>query len=213
MANLTHQTEPPNLEVWAPFSISITPQSHSSNSPSNLTMTPPISSTSNSTPNDSTVPISSTPSSNTSSTSSTSTTQPTTPPPPKPNTCQNPKPNSKYHNSYYQLHTLSLNPTTEPPTIAHALKHPSLHAAFQLEFDALQHNQTWTLVPSINAHNLVGYKWVYRTNYNPDGLVDRLKVGLVAKGFTQHPGTDYYETFSPVLKLATLRLILILVVS
>ena len=83
----------------------------------------------------------------------------------------------------------------------------------QLEFDALQRNQTWTLFPFTHAPNLVGCKWVYRTKYNPDGSVDRLKARLVAKGFTQRPAIDYRETFSLVLKPETLRLILTLAFS
>lgn len=83
----------------------------------------------------------------------------------------------------------------------------------QEEFDALTCNNTWSLVPSSQAQNLVGCKWVYRTKYKPNGSVDRLKARLVAKGFHQRPGIDYRETFSPVLKPATLRLILSLAVS
>ena len=83
----------------------------------------------------------------------------------------------------------------------------------QEEFNALQHNHTWSLVPSSQAQNLVRCKWVYRTKYKPDGSIDRLKACLFAKGFHQCPDIDYQETFSPVLKPATLRLILTLVVS
>lgn len=78
----------------------------------------------------------------------------------------------------------------------------------QEEFDALERNQTWSLVPSFNAQNLVGCKWVYRTKYKPDGSTDRLKAHLIANGFHQCPSIDYRQTFSPVFKPATLRLIL-----
>ncbi|KAJ9544050.1 hypothetical protein OSB04_023757 [Centaurea solstitialis] len=182
MTNSTHKTEPPNLEARAPFSVLITPHSHSSNSPSNSTMTTPISplrspvsSTSNSTP---TASISS------------------APPPPKPNTRQNPKPNSKYHNSDYQLYTLSVHPSTEPPTIGHALKQPSWRAAMQLEFDALQCNQTWTLVPSTHALILL-----LSNGYIESSIIPTVQ----SIGLTQRPGLDYRETFSLILKLVTLR--------
>ncbi|KAK9072095.1 hypothetical protein SSX86_008527 [Deinandra increscens subsp. villosa] len=138
-----------------------------------------------------------------------------TPPssPPKRATRPNPKPNSRYSSSEFFLYTSNTSTPSDPPTITHALKHPSWRNAMQAEFDALQKNHTWTLVPSTDAPNLVGSKWVFRTKYNPDGTVDRLKARLVAKGFTQRPGIDYRETFSPVLKPATLRLVLSLAVS
>ena len=52
-----------------------------------------------------------------------------------------------------------------------------------LEFEALTHNNTWSLVPSSQAQNIVGCKWVFRIKYKLDGLIDRLKARLVAKGF------------------------------
>ena len=48
---------------------------------------------------------------------------------------------------------------------------------------------------------------------NPDGTVDRLKACLVAKGFTQIYGLDYTETFSPVAKLNSIRIIISLVAN
>ncbi|KAD0371270.1 hypothetical protein E3N88_44371 [Mikania micrantha] len=182
-------------------------------SPVNYT---PPSPTSISTPSS---PPLSTPNSSTPSNSNTDTSlssSPTTSPPilpNKPNTRPNPKPNPKYHNSDFHVYTSTNSAPPEPPTISHALKHPSWRHAMQLEFDALDRNNTWTLVPPDLAHNLVGSKWVFRTKYKSDGSLDRLKARLVAKGFTQRPGIDYIETFSPVIKPATLRLVLSIATS
>ncbi|KAH9782291.1 retrovirus-related pol polyprotein from transposon RE1 [Citrus sinensis] len=62
------------------------------------------------------------------------------------------------------------------------------------------------------AHKLVGCKWVFRTKYNTDGSVSKYKARLVAKGFHQTPGVDYSETYSPVVKSSTVRVILSLAV-
>ena len=56
--------------------------------------------------------------------------------------------------------------------------------------------------------NVVGCKWAFTIKYNSDGTVERYKAHLVAKGFTQQEGVYYFETFSPVAKLASVKLIL-----
>lgn len=81
------------------------------------------------------------------------------------------------------------------------------------EFNALVHNGTWELVPSTAAQNIVGCKWIFRIKRLPDGSVDTYKARLVAKGFHQRPDVDYHDTFSHVIKPATVRLMLSSVVS
>ncbi|KAH9793669.1 retrovirus-related pol polyprotein from transposon RE1 [Citrus sinensis] len=101
----------------------------------------------------------------------------------------------------------------EPKTLKTALKNPLWTQAMKEELQALHQNQTWVLVPRPNNVNVIGSKWVYRIKYRENGTIDRYKARLVAKGFTQVPGVDFDETFSPVIKATTIRLILAIAVS
>uniref|UniRef100_A0A2N9H8A2 Integrase catalytic domain-containing protein n=1 Tax=Fagus sylvatica TaxID=28930 RepID=A0A2N9H8A2_FAGSY len=103
--------------------------------------------------------------------------------------------------------------TIEPPSYKIAAQHPQWCTAMQEEFAALQQQGTWSLVLPLPHQNVVGYKWVYKLKHNSDGAIARYKARLVAKGFHQQQGVDYAETFSPVVKPPTVRLILSLAVS
>lgn len=61
--------------------------------------------------------------------------------------------------------------------------------------------------------NLVGSKWIFYTKFNQDGYVSKLKVRLVAKGFHQISGLDYFDTHNSVVKVSTIHIIFTLVVS
>jgi histone deacetylase 1/2 len=81
------------------------------------------------------------------------------------------------------------------------------------EYQALLRNKTWHLVPQPQGRNVIRCKWVYKVKCKANGTFDRYKARLVAKGFKQHYGIDYENTFNPVVKAATIRLILSIVVS
>jgi hypothetical protein len=78
---------------------------------------------------------------------------------------------------------------------------------------ALMKNKTWHLVPPRKGINIVDCKWIWKKKYKSDGSLDKYKGRLVAKGFKQRYGIDYGDTFSPVVKPATIRVVLSLAVS
>ena len=81
------------------------------------------------------------------------------------------------------------------------------------EIMALKKNGTWTLVPYSPSVNIVGNKWVFKVKHDMYGKFQRCKARLVAKGFLQTPGVDFNETFSPVIKASTIRMVLTIAVS
>jgi hypothetical protein len=110
-----------------------------------------------------------------------------------------------------QLHTVSKYPLPqpiEPTSVSQAVSHPHWREAMSNELTALMQHGTWDLVLPPSNCKPVGCKWVFRVKRKADGSVDRFKARLVAKGYNQRPGVDYKDTFSPVVKPATIRAVL-----
>lgn len=88
------------------------------------------------------------------------------------------------------------------------MKHPGWNGSVMDEMTKIHLLNTWELVPITEDMNIVSSRWVFIVKIGPDGTVISLKARLVAKGFQQEEGVDYLETFSPVVRTATIRLVL-----
>ena len=100
-----------------------------------------------------------------------------------------------------------------PFTYKQAAQDANWLQAMKLEIHALESNNTWELVPRPPNQHIVDCKWLFKVKYLPDGSVERYKARLVAKGFTQTYGLDYFETFAPVAKMTTVRLLVAVAAS
>ena len=81
------------------------------------------------------------------------------------------------------------------------------------EFNALVQNYTWRLLPCRDDMNQLSCKWVYRIKYNSDGSIECQKARWVIRGFGSFVGLDYNESFSPIMKRITIRIVLALTVT
>ncbi|XP_075659243.1 uncharacterized protein LOC142629146 [Castanea sativa] len=106
--------------------------------------------------------------------------------------------------SYLQEFHCNQVATDQPMHSSHSVvSDPQWQAVMAAEIVALEANNTWTLTPLPAGKKPIGCEWVYTIKYKDDGLVKRYKAKLVAKGFTQMKGVDYFETFSPIAKMVS----------
>ncbi|XP_016709218.1 uncharacterized mitochondrial protein AtMg00820-like [Gossypium hirsutum] len=98
----------------------------------------------------------------------------------------------------------------EPSCFEEAQAYEGWKQAMVNEIKMIQKNQTWKLVEKPTNRKTIGVKWVYRAKQNADGNLNKLKARLVVKGFSQRYGLDYMETFAPVARLDTIRLLVAL---
>ncbi|KAJ9561084.1 hypothetical protein OSB04_006244 [Centaurea solstitialis] len=125
------------------------------------------------------------------------------------------RPNPKLAKPYNasSFHSTTTAPDTEPTSFTVANTLPQWRDAMADEYSALLRNGTWTLVPRVPGSNIVDSKWVFKIKQDLQGAIQRYKARLLAKGFRQQPGIDYEDTFSPVVKATTIRLVLSLAVT
>jgi len=115
---------------------------------------------------------------------------------------------------YLQESDYNIGAENDPESFSQAMscKESELwYNAMKEEMNSIKSNEVWDLVELPNGAKAIGCKWVFKTKKDSLGNIERYKARLVAKGFTQKEGIDYTETFSPVSKKDSLRIIMALV--
>ncbi|XP_011010893.1 PREDICTED: uncharacterized protein LOC105115645 [Populus euphratica] len=103
--------------------------------------------------------------------------------------------------------------TKEPKGFKSAAKHLKWLLAMDDKILTLKRNDTWTFIPWPPSYNVVDYRWIFKVKPCLDGSTELHKACLVAQGFSQVPGLDFGDTFSPVVRRTTVRLILSLAIA
>ena len=99
----------------------------------------------------------------------------------------------------------------EPSNYEEAMAGPDSNKwleAMQSEIGSMYENKVWTLVDLPDDRRAIENKWIFKKKTDADGNVTIYKARLVAKGYRQVQGVDYDETFSPVAKLKSVRIML-----
>ena len=116
---------------------------------------------------------------------------------------------------FYAFHASSSD-ISIPKTYDEAITHPHCKlwkAAMDKELASISNNKTWTLTALPKGKKQIKNKWVFTLKYDSSGNITKYKARLVAKGFTQKAGIDYTETFSPVSKIASWRILIAIAAS
>jgi len=122
-------------------------------------------------------------------------------------------PNKRVFNDDFVVNQARLNQQSDPVTVEDALKSPNAEnwkKAMEEEIQAHAENQTWVLSDLPAGRKAIKCKWIFKTKLDADGHIERYKARLVAKGCSQQPGIDYEETYSPVVRYTSIRLLLAL---
>ena len=104
---------------------------------------------------------------------------------------------------------------SEPTTVEEAMSCPekkNWKEAMDAEFQSLQANEVWDLVTPPKGCKVINSKWVFKYKLGEHGEVERYKARLVAQGYSQRPGIDYEETFSPVVRFESVRSVIALAI-
>ena len=108
---------------------------------------------------------------------------------------------------------VSLDESHVPKSYEEAMKDKEWRESVGAESNAMIKNDTWYESELPKGKRAVSSRWIFTIKYQANGQIDRKKTRLVARGFTQTYGEDYIDTFAPVAKLHTIRIVLSLAVN
>ena len=97
----------------------------------------------------------------------------------------------------------------EPENYEEAIKHDVWKKAIEEEIRMIEKNNTWELVVIPKERVIVSLKWIYKIKLNQKGDIQKYKARFVARGYTQKPNINFYETFSPISFLETTRSVIV----
>ena len=103
-----------------------------------------------------------------------------------------------------------------PKTLPEAYASPDAEywkEAVHSEMDSIMSNGTWEISDCPSGCKPVGCKWIFKKKMRPNGTTEKHKARLVAKGYTQKEGEDFFDTYSPITRIATIRVLLALAAS
>ena len=109
----------------------------------------------------------------------------------------------KYNDNGLMTQVMSVD---EPKIFDEAKNHEEWMNAMHQEYISIINNKTWELIELSTSKFPIGCKWLFKIEFNVDGIVDKFKARLVAKGYSQKEGIDYEDTFALVAKMNTIRL-------
>jgi hypothetical protein len=127
--------------------------------------------------------------------------------------CRNTVPNKLIFNNDFVVNQAMLCRPTDPATLEDALQSPDAEkwkCAMEEEICAHTENKTWTLCDVPENKKAIKCKWVFKAKLKSDGKIERYKARLVVKGCSQKSGIDYEETYSPVVRYTSIRLLVAL---